>query len=204
MYRQKITLIAAIIVIAFFALVPGLQAAEFSADMEITANGQTVAKGKIFINGDLSRQEMNHDGHKITVICRPDKGVTWTLMPRSNNYIESHFDANHEKRLPDNWTQKLKHEAKPLGSETINGMKCNKYEISSDGKKATYWITQKGDMPVRIITAGSEINYRNIRSGRQPAHLFKLPANYHKFAMPNIPGMQGMGNMQGMPAGMKK
>ena len=196
--------ITAILVIVFFGLRPGLQAAEFSADMEITAGGQTVAQGKIFVKGDLTRQEMSHDGHKITVINRPDKGVTWTLMPRAKNYIESSFAADSEKQLPDNWSQKLKNEAKSLGSETVNGMKCDKYEISGDGEKVTYWIARGKDLPVRIRTAGSEINYRNIRTGKQPDRLFKLPAGYHKFAIPNIPGMQGMGNMQGMPPGTRR
>ena len=167
--------------------------------METSSKGQIVARGKIFIKEDLSRHEMNQGGHKVILINRPDKGIVWTLMPQEKSYIEMSIDPDDEGNMPDNWNQGLEKEAELLGSETVNGVTCNKYELINEGEKVTYWIAKKETLPVRVVTSDTEINYRNIRSGRQPDHLFQLPAGYRKFAMPQIPGMPGMGNMQGMP-----
>ena len=203
MYLKKRTII--IILTALFlislGILPALQAAEFSADMETRSNGQVVTQGKIFMKGYLSRHEMNNSGRKVTVIARPDKGVAWTLMPQEKSYLEMTIDLDNDEFTPNNWDQDLKKDARRLGSETINGVKCDKYELLTEEGKVTYWIAKKEELPVRIISAETEVNYRNIRSGNQPDHLFQIPAGYRKMVMPNIPGMPGMGNMQGMPGG---
>ena len=176
-----------------------LQAAEYSADMETRSRGHVVIKGKFFIKGEQSRHEMNQGGRKIIMINRLDKGVAWTLMPQEKSYLEMAIDLDDNEIMPDNWKPLLEKEGKKLGSETVNGMNCNKYEITDEGEKVTYWIAKKEGMAVRIITTETEVNFRNIRTGKQPDHLFQIPTGYRKFAMPQIPGMQGMGNMQGMP-----
>ena len=182
-------------------ILPALHAAEFSADMETRSKGQVVTQGKIFMKGYLSRHEMNNSGRKVTVIARPDKGVAWTLMPQEKSYLEMTIDLDNDEFTPDNWDQDMKKDARLLGSETVNGVKCNKYELLNEDGKIIYWIAKKEELPVRIISAETEVNYRNIRSGSQPNHLFQLPAGYRKLVMPKIPGMPGMGNMQGMPGG---
>ena len=203
MRLKKRTVIIALTALFFISLgiLPAIQAAEFSADMETSSRGQIVARGKIFVKGDLSRHEMNQGGHQVTLINRPDKGVAWTLMPQEKSYIEMAIDQDDEEIMSDNWNRELKKEARQLGSETVNGVKCNKYELINEGEKVTYWIAKKEELPVRIVTSETEINYRNIRYGHQPDHLFQIPSGYRKFAMPQIPGMPGMGNIQRMPGG---
>ena len=142
---------------------------------------------------------MNQGGRQIIMISRPDKGLAWTVMVREKSYLEMAVNHEDEGMMPENWDQELEKEAKKLGSETVNGVKCNKYELSEDGEKVTYWVSKKEGLPVRVVSAESEINYRNIRSGHQADKLFQIPAGYRKIAMPQIPGMPGMGNMQGMP-----
>ena len=187
--------------IATLGFMQTLQAAEFSADMETKSRGRLVAQGKIFFKGDLSRQEMNQGGRQIIMISRPDKNLAWTLMVQEKSYLEMAVNHEDEGMTPGNWNQKLEKGAKKIGSETVNGVKCNKYELSEDGEKVTYWISQKEGLPVRVVASDTEVNYRNIRSGHQPDKLFQIPAGYRKMVMPNIPGMPGMGNMQGMPGG---
>ncbi|MCK5540299.1 MAG: DUF4412 domain-containing protein [Deltaproteobacteria bacterium] len=203
MHSRKIvaTIMLSALFFLSFGLIPVLQAAEFSADMETKSRGQIVTQGKIFMKGDLSRHEMNQGGRQITLINRPDKGVVWTLMPQEKSYLEMAFDPEKGEMMSGDWSQDLKKEGKPLGSETVNGIKCNKYELVDDGKKVTYWIAKKEELPVRIISSEIEVNYRNIRLSNQPDHLFQIPSGYRKLVMPQIPGMPGMGNMQGMPGG---
>ncbi|MCD6533390.1 MAG: DUF4412 domain-containing protein [Deltaproteobacteria bacterium] len=180
-----------------------LQAAEYSADMETRSRGHVVIKGKFFIKGEQSRNEMTQGGRDVIMISRLDKGVVWTLMPQEKSYMEMAIDLNDNEIMPDNWKTLLEKEGKKLGSETVNGVNCNKYEITDEGEKVTYWIAKNEGMAVRIVTTETEVNFRNIRTGKQPDHLFQIPTGYRKFAMPQIPGMQGMPGMQeggNMPA----
>ena len=199
--KMIITITLSTIFLISLGLLPALQAAEFSADMETKSRGQIVTQGKIFMKGDLSRHEMTQGGRKVTLINRPDKGIVWTLMVLEKSYLEMTIDPEEEEMMSDDWHRELKKEGKQLGSETVNGIKCNKYELTDDGEKVTYWIAKKEELPVRIITSETEVNYRNIRTGNQPDQLFQIPAGYRKLVMPQIPGMPGMGNMQGMPGG---
>ncbi|MCK5682111.1 DUF4412 domain-containing protein [bacterium] len=197
--KRTATIMLSAIFLLCFAVLPILQAAEYSADMETTSGGQVVAQGKIFFKGEMSRHEMSQGGRKIILISRPDKGVAWTLMPQEKRYLEMAIDPEEGDDMPGDWNQELGKEAKKLGSETVNGVDCNKYELADEGEKVTYWIAKKESLPVRVISDEAEVNYRNINSAPQPDHLFKVPANFSKIAMPNIPGMLGMGNTQGMP-----
>ncbi len=205
MCLKKRTLIIALTVmtLVIFGLLPLLQAAEFSADMEISAKGKMVARGKIFIQENLSRTEMAQGGRKITVISRPDKGLMWSLIPQGKTYMEMPMEADSENNYSDSLMKELKKSGRLIGKETVNKIACDKYEFTDDGRKATYWISEKDNIPVRIVTGDSEINYYNIQVGRQSANLFSPPADYKKFNMPQMPGgMQG-GNPGGMnmPAG---
>ena len=203
MNLKKIALSLALttIFVISFAFLSSLQAAEYSADMETRSRGHIVIKGKFYVTEEKSRNEMNQGGRKIIMISRLDKGVVWTLMPQEKSYMEMGIDLDDNEIMPDNWKSLLDKEGKKLGRETVNGIKCDKYEITDEGEKVTYWIAIKGGMAVRIVTTETEVNYHNIRTGKQPDHLFQIPTGYRKFALPQIPGMQGMGNMPGMPEG---
>ncbi len=201
MCLKKRTLIIALTVmtLVIFGLLPLLQAAEFSADMEISAKGKVVARGKMFIQENLSRTEMDQGGRKITVISRPDKGLMWSLIPQGKTYMEMPMEADSENNYSDSLMKELKKSGRLIGKETVNKIACDKYEFTDDGRKATYWISEKDNVPVRIVTGDSEINYYNIQVGRQSAHLFSPPADYKKFNMPQMP--EGMPNGMKMPTG---
>lgn len=195
--RETLTLAIAAFFLFFLGLLPALQAAEFSADMEISRKGKVVAQGKIFVQEELNRTEMNQNGRSITIISRPDKGLVWSLMPQAKTYMEMPIDKDNENNYSDNLMQNLKNRGHKIATETVNNIACEKYELTEEGHKMTYWIAVKEKLPVRIVTDDNEINYRNIKVGRQPDHLFKPPAGYRKFTMPSMPGMPGGANMPG-------
>lgn len=199
--KRALTIALTAVFVVSLGFLSSLQAAEYSADMETRSRGQIVVQGKFFIKGEQSRHEMNQGGRKFIMINRLDKGVVWTLMPQEKSYLEMAIDLDDNEIMPDNWKPLLEKEGKKLGSETVNGINCNKYEITDEGEKVTYWIAKREGMAVRIVTTETEVNFRNIHTGKQPDHLFQIPTGYRKFAMPQIPGMEGMGNMQGMPEG---
>ncbi len=61
--------------VAVLALLGPVQAkaAEFSADMVITPKGDEPMKGKIFVKGDMVRQETVEEDETQIMIIRPDK-----------------------------------------------------------------------------------------------------------------------------------
>ncbi len=190
--KRTATIILTTLFILTLGLLPTLQAAEFSADMESKSKGQIVSQGKIFMKGDLSRQEMTMGGRQVIIINRPDKSLAWTLMVQGKSYLEVPVNHEDKEMMPGNWNVELAKGSKKLGNETVNGIKCNKYELTNEGEKVTYWISEKDDVPIRIISSDMEINYRNINIDTQPDKLFQVPTGYRKIVMPNIPGMQGM------------
>ena len=188
--KQRVTIFLAIILLIGIIFSPLLQATDFCADMETKAkNGQVMVMGKMCVKGQKSRHEMNQGGRQMIMINRPDKHVAWSLMPQSKQYMEVPVSEDEMGDQPENWNQDLQKEGKFLGKETVNGVECNKYELSEDQHKVTYWISVKDNIPVRILSEEMEVNYKNIRTGNVPNKLFEIPAGYRKLNIPNIPGM---------------
>jgi len=71
---------------------------------------------------------------------------------------------------------------KKLGTESINGRTCDKWEVTpKTGKPETFWIDQKLHFPIKMINGDITTQYTNIKEGPQDASLFKVPAGYQKF-----------------------
>src|SRR3990172_6482918 len=79
---------------------------------------------------------------------------------------------------------------KLLGTETINGFDCEKYEIDTayEGKslKQYVWIAKKLGMPVKSVSADGSMTmeYRDIKVGGVADSVFDLPQGYQKMDMP--------------------
>ena len=71
---------------------------------------------------------------------------------------------------------------KKLGTETVNGRTCDKWEVTQkSGKTETFWIDQKLHFPIKMINGDITTQYTNIKEGPQDASLFKIPDGYQKF-----------------------
>lgn len=199
--KSRITVILGIVILLGIIFSPLLQATDFCADMETKAkNGQVMVIGKMCVKGQKSRHEMKQGGRTMIMINRPDKHIAWSLMPQSKQYMEVPITEEEMESQPENWNRDLKKEGKFLGKETINGVECNKYELSEENEKITYWISKKDDIPVRILSNEMEVNYKNIHTGNISDSLFEIPSGYHKLNIPNIPGMMQGGGMPMPPA----
>ena len=76
---------------------------------------------------------------------------------------------------------------KKLGTETINGRTCDKWEITEkSGKMETYWMDQKLHFPIKSIVGGITTQYTNIKEGPQDPALFKVHDGYKKMDMGNM------------------
>ena len=198
MQRQKNRVTVILVILLFFGIIfsPLLQAADFCADMETKAkSGQVMVIGKMCVKGKKSRHEMSQGGRTMIMINRPDKHIAWSLMPQSKQYMEVPISEEEMESQPESWNRDLKKKGKFLGKESVNGVECNKYEMTQDSEKVTYWISRKDDIPIRILSDEMEVNYKNIRTGNISDSLFEIPAGYHKLNIPNIPGMMQGGGM---------
>jgi hypothetical protein len=78
---------------------------------------------------------------------------------------------------------------KKVGTETVNGRSCDKWEITDkNGKKETLWIDQKLHFPIKSTDGQVTTEFTNIKEGAQDASLFKVPAGYRKFDMGSMGG----------------
>lgn len=193
---KKAFLPASALILLLFS-VSVASADEFSADMKSTMDGR-VSKGKMFVSGKKIRMETEGN----VTIYRPDKKVMWIVMDKDKSYMEMPID---ESQLPKT-EEKVKGEMsrKHLGAETVNGYKCDKYEVTykpNKGKSETMlqWISKDMKFPVKTADTKGKwtTEFSNIKKSA-PGDVFDPPKGYKKMQMPSFPGMGGMGGFGGM------
>jgi hypothetical protein len=173
----------------------------FASDMLITsANGNVNMKSKVFMSLPKMRVDMSDTGQhqggpfggKMSVIMDGDSKMVYMLMPEAQMYME--FPENSKspmmQRMPnlkdlnsDPCAGRQDVTCKKVGTETVNGRSCDKWEATDKtGKKETFWIDQKLHFPIKSQTAdGMTTEFTNIKEGAQDPALFKVPAGYRKF-----------------------
>ena len=167
-------------------------AAEFQADMKMEGGEETVT-GKVFVSGSIMRQEMEVPGAgKSISIVDGAKNIMYVIMPQEKMYMEF---PNEQIVLGDEDIEAwLSDDAdlKKIGTETIEGYKCDKYEVTyKDPERqamgsSVIWIARKLNFPIRGITEGEDgkvtVTYTNIREGSLDKALFEIPKDYQKFS----------------------
>jgi outer membrane lipoprotein-sorting protein len=173
----------------------------FSADMSVTSsNGNVHMNGKAFFSlpnmrvdmADTGRQNAGPMGGKVSFIVDGAKKVSYMLMVEQQMYMEFPVDQDNpfSQRMPkfqsfagDPCSVTQGATCKKLGTETINGRSCDKWEMTQkSGEKQTMWIDQKLHFPIKSVTdKGTTSEFTNIKEGEQDAALFKVPPGYRKF-----------------------
>jgi len=172
-----------------------VSAAEFSADVMHKAAGRDMP-GKVYVKGDLMRSETMGT---ITIMDMKKK-MTWVIMPEQKIYMEvkkSGIAAG--QAYNDEELAKIA-DKKHLGTETVNGHKCDKYLITyhdTSMGSMTQWVSQKLKYPIKYYFSkdGMEVEseLKNIKEGSVDDSLFEIPAGYQKMDMPMMNrGRQGM------------
>ncbi|WAC08112.1 MAG: DUF4412 domain-containing protein [Thermodesulfobacteriota bacterium] len=181
-------------------------AAEFSADMIQKMQGQTQT-GKVFIKGKKMRMEMNtpgNTGNKMVHIMLPEENKTIIIMTEEKTYMEMKA-TNNPGSPPSSNKEDLEKVAtfKQLGTETINGYLCDRYQVIFHDKNQgtmTQWYSKKLNFPIKMVSQGPQgeivTEYQNIKEDAIPDTNFLIPPDYQKMPMP------GMGG-HGMPHGIE-
>jgi len=204
--KQNLFARLAVCIVAFLA-VPAAFAYQmpqpFSADFSTTsANGNANMKGKFFFSVPKVRMDMTDTGQrqaagpfggKMSMIMDGDAKMAYMLMPDQQMYMEFPTNANNPMMQRQTQWQDFKGDpctfskdqgatCKKLGTETVNGRSCDKWEVDEkSGRKETLWIDQKLHFPIRMTDGQITSDFTNIKEGAQDASLFKVPAGYRKF-----------------------
>jgi hypothetical protein len=172
-----------------FLFVAGVaQAAQFSATM-VTKVGGVDIPGKIYVKDGNMRNDIQAAGQNMTHIMRSDKNVVWVIMPQQKIYMEAPVSTEaRQKMMP--LTEEQRAKMKKVGSETINGYACDKYQatMTLQGKSMQVftWVATDLNMPIKIVSQDGSfaMEYKDIKPGEVAASLFELPQGYQKVKLP--------------------
>lgn len=176
---------------------------QFSSDMKVSGRGQGM-NGKVYFGGQKMRFEMQGGPRgEMIMINDAAKRVAYMLMPPQHMYMEFSADMQAMRgrgpRMPDAkaldpanpCSADTNYTCKKVGSETVNGRSCDKWEFTekSGGGTRTVWIDQKLHFPIKSVGSdGETFELTNIKEGAQPASLFEVPAGYTKMDMGGMMG----------------
>ncbi len=173
---------------------------QYSVEMVMTSKDQNAIM-KRFIDNGKTRTEIVAEGRQMVLIERPDTKAAYVIMPGEKMYFEKSISP------VSNTPETIKPEL--VGTESINGQACDKYQVVSNGQTGYVWKNQQTHFPVRMQDDAHLIEWKNYKAGPQSAALFEIPAGYEGYEMPDmtkimatIGGQMAMQQLGGMASGM--
>lgn len=166
---------------------------QFSADM-VMQGPQGVIQAKLYVGDRKTRMEMP----QAITILRLDRSLSYILMPSQHMYMEHPLDMNMVAQTSTSMPGET--ERKSLGKESVNGVPAEKFQVTfsqaGQAPQTVYQWTGPNGIPVKIASVDGSwsVEYCNIQAASQPDSLFEPPADYQKFAMPNMADYANMQN----------
>ena len=129
----------------------------------------------------------------VTMIIDSKTHVSYMLMPQAKMYMEIQPSGARDvqgmrnleslSRGGDPCAGNSGSTCKKVGSETVNGRSCDKWEMTDkNAHKTLLWIDQKLFAVIRLHEDdGTVTDLTNVKEGAQSAALFEVPAGYRKF-----------------------
>jgi hypothetical protein len=203
--KQRFSLALTVCILTILAVPAALAQTPqpFSADYSTTsANGNLNMSGKMYFSLPRMRMDITNAGNskqagpfggKMGMIVDVPAKTMYMLMPEQRMYMEFRTDQNspmtqHAPKFEemfrgnDPCAGREGATCKKLGTESINGRTCDKWEVTQKGGKTeTLWIDQKLHFPIKIVNGDITTQYTNIKEGPQDPSLFKVPDGYRKF-----------------------
>jgi hypothetical protein len=192
--------------LAVLAVAPA-RTAELAAEFLRWSDGEEPDVSKVFIKGDLRREEILDEGEVGTIsITRPDEGVVWNLMPDEKMYMVVPLIEDASVTILNVDGLDAHGKVKVLGTEEVSGFECEvrEYSLEDSGRGvAKVWYATALEFPIRIVQRiDSEqftMEYRKIEVGPVPDSMFEVPPGYTQL---EIPGMDQLPEgMPGFPGG---
>ena len=126
---------------------------EFSADAIISIPQQEAKISKIFVGKNAVRREMNVNGQHVIEIVYPEQGRALLINDQMRSFKERRFPAQSKEENQTPCAQINNAICEKLGTESIDGIKTEKWQILSNenGKKmrTLHWIDVKRKLAIR-------------------------------------------------------
>ncbi|MBT8392648.1 MAG: DUF4412 domain-containing protein [Ignavibacteria bacterium] len=166
--------------------------AQFTADMVVT-EGEVVRTNKFYSQNQFYRMDIEEQGQEGYVIVDHNEGVTKVVMPAEQMYMEmssTGMQSMSNDVFQSIEKQKEQYETNLVGTETINGFECDKYEVLIDGSVVSiFWQSEDIEYPIKVVSgANSEMvmELKNIVAGDVDDSMFQIPDGYTKMDMPGM------------------
>ncbi len=184
---KKIFSVLSVVSVSMLLLTIRADAQEFAADM-VSRTGKETVNARICVAQDKVRMEMPGS----IVIVRRDKNVSWVVMPTEKMYMEHPVDMSSSPKVAKNFDGEIERVA--MGTEAVDGQPAEKFKVTypEKGKNVSvYQWLRGGQIPVKVEAVDGTwgMEYKNLKTGPQPADLFEVPAGYEKFGMPGLGDM---------------
>lgn len=150
--------------------------------LETVVGSTTVISTTVYLKNDKMRMEMGLGGNSIIEFIDLTAETMYTYSPEANTaYMTSNV-------TPSNMTVSNAGNfgmMNPVasGTETIDGIFCQIYEISSSGTMAKIWLWADNGLPIKMVMENAavdtlgEIDYTNYDFSDIPDSMFVLPAD---------------------------
>ena len=126
---------------------------EFSAEAVISVPQQAERKSKLFVSEHAVRREMNANNNNVTEIVFPEQGRALLINHKTRSFQERLFPAQSKDDKKGPCVQMQNSNCEKIGSETIDGIKTEKWQIISNEKgrkiRTLHWIDIKRKLAIR-------------------------------------------------------
>ncbi len=175
----------------------------YSAETVVTLKGGMIIGSKSYIDGDKMRSDVNMHGMAMSIIVRKDTKKMYQVLTEQKMVMESDFDPTKSIGQKTDAAYGPEGKFELIGPETIDGVACTKYKVTSDKNQAVYlfWLDTAKKVPKEMAAADGSmtVKWTNFSAGPQDAALFELPAGFQVMQMPAGMGMPG--GAPGAPGG---
>lgn len=169
---------------------------QFSADQTVTTkNGMTI-NGKIHVDTNRIRTDIDAGGMAMSSIVLLDQKKMYTVMDAQKMVMEMPLSATKAQQLQaaaggGNAKFDL------VGPDLVNGTACMKYKMTAgaDPKVFYWWVSAATKTPVKMAADDGSFTvlWSNYKPGPQDPAIFTPPAGYQVMQMPAGMGTPGGG-----------
>lgn len=152
---------------------------EYSCDMVMkqASSGEQV-KGRMHVATGKKRMDLQSPMGEMVMIVRLDSKQMHMLMPAQKMVMTQPLTDEAAAKILDPTDDPSAVFTKD-GSETVNGVACDRYTYKTTSESGTVWIDAKQAVPVKALSKdGDQVDFSNYALAAPKAELFEVPADY--------------------------
>ncbi|MDD3952625.1 MAG: DUF4412 domain-containing protein [Lentisphaeria bacterium] len=158
---------------------------EFSAQVEISAGGEEAAmvmNSRMFVSKSGMRYEMEMPGGfgTMTTLALTEGETTKIYMLSPNQKVYTELPPS-----PRQVYTEEQYKIDDVGTDTVNGISCQKKNLTDpNGKVISIWLKKGDNLPVKCLLEekGMQVSmvFKDFKPGKVDPELLKIPADYKK------------------------